>query len=393
MIKTIGKILTCATCITTIAFSTSCSQPKTIAQQSSPATTEAAPQTLRHQLEPYFLVGTALSEGQVHDQPAGVLSLVKTQFNAVTAENVMKWEEIQATEGQFNWQDADTFIEYGKNNNLHLTGHVLLWHQQTPDWVFEDKNGQPASRDLILQRLKTHITQYVTRYKGKVDTWDVVNEALNDDGSLRQSKWLQLAGEDYIAKAFEYAHAADPNAELIYNDYNLFKPEKRDGAVRIVKQLQAKGIAIHGVGMQAHYSLGYPENLNQVEDSIVAFAKLGVNVHITELDLSVLPFPDKENQGADISLNIALQEKFNPYTQGLPNDIEQQFNQNYLNLFKIFIKHHDKIKRVTFWGVNDAQSWRNYWPMNGRTDYPLIIDRNNQLKPAANVIFEWLSNQ
>ena len=348
--------------------------------------TSSSPASMKNEFSGQFLIGTALSESQILGQQEGVLELVKHQFDALTAENEMKWERIQPSEGVFRWEAPDTLAQFCKDNDIFLTGHTLVWHDQTPDWVFEDAEGNPASRELLLSRMETHISTVVGRYKGLVPSWDVVNEALEYDGSLRESKWYTIIGEDYIEKAFEFAHKADPEAELYYNDYNLFKPEKRASTVRLVKGLQDKGIRVDGIGLQAHYSLDNPKDLSQFEDSIVAFGKLGT-VMMTELDLTVLPSPEKGQEGADISIDLDFNAKYNPYVDGLPADIENAQNERYLALFKIFLDHHDKISRVTFWGVSDAVSWRNGWPMKGRTDYPLLIDRNQQLKPVVYEIF------
>jgi endo-1,4-beta-xylanase len=213
-----------------------------------------------------------------------------------------------------------------------------------------------------------------------------VNEALNEDGSLRDSKWRQIIGDDFIEKAFEFASKAAPNAELYYNDYNLFKPEKRAGAVRIAANLLKKGIRIDGIGEQAHYDLNPP--VQQLNDSIEAFASLGLKVMITELDISVLKFPDESKMGADVSLNFALQESFNPYSMGLPMDVEKKLHDAYASVFEVLLKHHKVIYRVTFWGLTDADSWRNGWPMKGRTDYPLLIDRNHQVKPFVSELLK-----
>ncbi len=330
----------------------------------------------------YFSIGTALSATQIEGKEPGTLDLVKQQFNAVTAENVMKWEIIEPVEGQFNFAAADAMIEFAEANNIKVIGHVLLWHEQTPAWVFQDAKGQPASKELVLSRLKNHINTVMGRYKGRIHGWDAVNEALNEDGTLRQSNWYKALGEDYIATVFELAHQADPKAELYYNDFNLFKPEKRAGVLKLVAALKAKSVPIHGIGEQGHYSLDYPE-LQQVEDSIVAFKNTGLKVVITELDISVLPFPEPEKIGADISLNMQLKQEFNPYADGLPKAVSNQLTEKYLQLFELFLRHSDAIERVTLWGVNDNQSWRNNWPMKGRTDYPLLFDRKNQPKEVV----------
>lgn len=335
-----------------------------------------------------FTIGAAINKAQIYQQEAGTTQVIQKHFNTLTAENEMKWEAMQPREGQFNFDVSDTLVAFSEQNDIFLVGHTLLWHHQTPEWVFQNDKGQPASRDLLLSRLKTHIDTVAGRYKGRIQGWDVVNEALNEDGSWRESPWYKILGDDYIHKAFEFAAAAAPNAELYYNDYNLFKPEKRDGAVKIVKSLQAKGLRIDGIGIQGHYGIGYPD-LTQLEDSIKAFSALDVDVMITELDVSVLPFPEAENQGADISIDLALQERLNPYPNGMDAEISKQFSDHYLDLFKLFLKYKSSISRITFWGVNDGQTWRNDWPMKGRTDYPLMFDRNNQAKQVLLDLVEY----
>lgn len=334
----------------------------------------------------HFLIGTALSKSQILGEEDGLLDFVARQFSALTAENEMKWERIHPAEGVYYWETADRLVKFCRANDIFLTGHTLIWHQQTPDWVFEDADGRPASRELLLARMEAHINTVIGHFGGAVPSWDVVNEALNDDGSMRDTKWRRIIGDDYVAKAFEFAHRADPEARLYYNDYNLYQPDKRAGAVRLVKSIQDKGIPVHGIGMQGHYGLGHPADLSLIEDSIQAFAALG-EVMITELDMTVLQFPDSGNEGADISIDLELNSKYNPYAGGLPADVQALQAQRYLDMFRIFLENQASISRVTFWGVNDAQSWRNDWPMKGRTDYPLMIDRNNAFKPMVYDLF------
>lgn len=348
---------------------------------------DTVPETLREAFAGHFHVGAALGRAVIEGTAPGVQGLAARQFDAVTAENDMKWENLQPEEGQFDFGISDALLDFAEANDMQVTGHVLLWHQQTPDWVFQDDTGAPAGREQLLQRLETHIQAVAGRYRGRVHGWDVVNEALNEDGSLRASKWLEILGPDYIAQAFAMAHAADPDARLIYNDYNLYQPAKRDGAVRIVKALQAKGVPIHAVGMQAHYGLGHPEDLQDVARSIQAFAALGVDVEITELDMAVLPFPQGSDGGADLDENFELQERLDPYRDGLPEDVAALQAERYAALFRIFLDH-EAVTRVTFWGVTDAGSWKNNWPMVGRTDYPLVFDRQGKPKPAFEAIMD-----
>jgi len=327
-----------------------------------------------------FKMGTALSREQIIGSQRSILPFVNKHFNAITPENSMKWERINPEEGVYDFEAADALVEFSNKNNHFITGHTLVWHSQVPNWVFEHKDGTPLNRAELLKRMEKHINAVAGRYAGKIDAWDVVNEALNEDGTLRVSKWSTIIGDDFIEQAFIMAAKAAPNAKLYYNDYNLYKPEKRNGVLRLVKDLQSKGVKIDGVGMQAHYSLDNPE-LTDIEDSINAYSNLGVDVLITELDVSVLPFPDENNMGADVSLNFDLQAEFNPYPDGLPTSVENQLGTRYKELFAIFNKHQDVIKRVTFWGVSDAQTWRNDWPMTGRSDYPLLFDRQLNIKP------------
>ena len=335
--------------------------------------------TLKEKFKEHFKIGTAISRDQVLGVYPQDLEVAKAQFNTFTPENSMKWERIHPEPNKFDFEAADALVKYAQLNDQELVGHTLVWHSQTPDWVFEDEQGQPLTREALLKRMKDHITSVAGRYKNHIFAWDVVNEALNEDGTLRESKWSTIIGDDFIEYAFKYAKQAAPNAKLYYNDYNLYNPEKRAGAIAIIKNLQSKGIQIDGIGMQGHYSLVHPE-LSQIEDSILAYAATGIDVMITELDISVLPFPEGEQQGADISIDVALQERFNPYSEGLPSDVNKQLGQRYKDVFAILKKHDDKVSRVTFWGVSDARSWRNGWPMQGRTDYPLVIDRQLKLK-------------
>ena len=343
--------------------------------------------TFRQEFAGRFLIGTALNIDQIMGRQTAVLEFVAAQFNAVTAENEMKWERIHPEENRYHWEVADALVAFCTDNDIFLTGHTLIWHQQTPDWVFEDEHGNPASRELLLKRMQTHIHTVIGHFDGAVPSWDVVNEALNDDGSMRESRWQQIIGDDFVAKAFEFAHQADPDTRLYYNDYNIYMPAKRDAAVRLVKSLQDQGIRVDGIGMQGHYGLDHPENLDEIEAAIVAYAELG-DVMITELDLSVLPFPDDSAVGADLDVNMQLKALYNPYTEGLSSETEKAQTERYLDIFKIFLKHQDKISRVTFWGLSDADSWKNGWPMQGRTDYPLMINREMELKPAALELFQ-----
>jgi endo-1,4-beta-xylanase len=281
---------------------------------------------------------------------------------------------------------ADSMVAFAERNGIFTVGHTLLWHQQTPGWVFEDSLGEQLTRESLLARLKDHIFTVVGRYKGQVKGWDVVNEALNEDGSMRKTKWLEIIGEDYLQKAFEYAKEADPLAELYYNDYNIETPVKRDSAVKLIRNLQSKGVKIDGVGIQGHYHMDFPD-LNDIDIAIQQFGELGLKVMFTELDINVLPRPENIS-GADISKNFDLQKQLNPYPESLPDSVQQKLAKRYADMFKIFVKHSDKVSRITFWGLYDAQSWLNNWPVRGRTNYPLLFDSNYEPKPAFYSVIE-----
>ena len=332
-----------------------------------------------------FYVGAALNYRQISGRDAKSEALIKQQFNTISPENLLKWEAVHPQPDKYNFKPADDYVAFGQANKMFTIGHTLMWHQQTPKWVFEDAEGKPASREMVLKRLEEHINTVVGRYKGKIAGWDVLNEAIDDQqGDLRKTKWLEIIGEDFAAKAFEYAHKADPKAELYYNDYSLYRPEKRAGVIKLVKSLQAKGIKVAAIGMQGHYGLTKP-SLEQVEASIVAFSQLGVHVNFTELDIDVLPNPSRR-QGADIAETFGADAKYNVYTTGLPDSVQQQLTKRYADLFALFHKHRAVIDRITLWGVTDADSWLNDWPIRGRTSYPLLFDRNFQPKPALQAV-------
>ncbi|WP_245842358.1 endo-1,4-beta-xylanase [Pontibacter ummariensis] len=349
------------------------------------AATEA-PVSLKQAFKDDFYVGAALNGRQVSGNDAKALNLIQEQFNTISPENLLKWESVHPQPDVYNFEPADNYVTLGEQEDMFIVGHTLVWHNQTPKWVFEDEQGKPVSKEVLLKRMEDHINTVAGRYKGKIDSWDVVNEALNDDGTLRQSKWLQIIGEEYLQKAFEFARQADPEAELYYNDYNLWKPEKRAGAVRLVRSLQEKGIKVDGVGMQGHYGLESP-SLEDIEASIKAFSDLGVKVSFSEVDIDVLPNPSGR-AGADIDATFDFDEKYNVYTTGLPDSVQQQLTARYAELFDLFKKHSDKIDRVTFWGVTDNDSWLNNWPIKGRTSYPMLFDREYQPKPAYEAVLK-----
>ena len=350
------------------------------------ATVGSAPRTtaqssgLKDAFRDAFMVGAALSPRQFEGRDTASVALVLRQFNATTPENVLKWERVHPEPDRYQFGPADAYVDFGARNGMFVIGHTLVWHNQTPRWVFQNAAGQPLSRDELLARMKEHISTVVGRYKGRIKGWDVVNEALNDDGTLRQSPWMRIIGPDYIAKAFQFAHDADPAAQLYYNDFNLDYPAKRDGVIRLVRSLQAAGIPIHAVGSQEHLKLDSP-SIALVDSSIRMIAATGVKVNVTELDIDVLPSATR-NATADVSVQTAPAPEIDPYKAGLPDSIQQALARRYEDLFRVYLAHRDAIDRVTFWGVADRDSWLNGWPVRGRTSYPLLFDRQNRPKPA-----------
>jgi len=336
--------------------------------------------TLKEAYGKDFLVGAALNEAVFSGQNPDEAALVAQQFNTISPENVLKWETVHPDPGVFDFTAADKYVDFGVKNKMFVVGHNLIWHSQTPKWVFEDAAGKPVSRDTLLARMREHIFTVVGRYKGRIGGWDVVNEALAEDGSLRQSPWRRIIGEDYLLKAYQFAHEADPHAELYYNDYALENLPKRAGAIALIRKLQSQGVHIAAIGLQGHYRLDSPA-ASEVGETISAMSKLGLKVMITELDVDVLPHVDHFGE-ADVSLSYSPRPEWNPYTNGLPDSIQQQLSERYADLFAVFLQHREVISRVTFWGVTDSDSWLNGWPVRGRTSYPLLFDRAGKPKPA-----------
>ncbi len=357
----------------TVALGMSCTSPQ--AQQKP----EGSANTLKEAYADKFYVGTALNLSQIRGRNAAALEVVQRQFNSIVAENCMKSENMQPQEGKFFFDDADKFVEFGEKNGMHIVGHNLIWHSQAPDWFFTDEQGNDVSREVLTERMRNHIHTIVTRYKGRIHGWDVVNEAMLDNGEYRPSKFYKILGEDFIPLAFKFAHQADPEAELYYNDYSTAIPAKREGIVRLTKKLQDEGIQIDGLGMQEHHGLSHA-SLEETEKTIIDFANLGVKVMVTEMDISVLPHANP-NGGAELTDTAAYRETLNPYQNGLPADKMNELGARYVSFFKLYLKHQDKISRVTLWGVGDGDSWKNNWPIEGRTDYPLVFDRDYQPKP------------
>lgn len=320
-----------------------------------------------------FLIGTALDAAQIEEKDPVATALITKQFNAITPENIMKAEIIHPGWDQYNFDLADKMIAYGNKHNMKVNGHTLVWHSQLPAYA-----RSIQSADSFKTFFNNHINTIASRYSGKIFSWDVVNEALNEDGSMRKSIFLDKLGGDFVTEAFRLTEKASPGTELYYNDYNNEQPQKRAGCLTLVKKVQAAGVRIDGVGIQGHWHLGRVP-FKDIEESILAYHALGLKVMFTEVDIEMLP---RNFEGADVNTRIASNPSLNPYANGIPDSILQQQATDYENLFKLFLKHKDKITRVTFWGVNDGQSWLNGWPVVGRTNYPLLFDRQFNPKPA-----------
>lgn len=337
-----------------------------------------------------FLIGTCMNAVQINGSDTKAKPFIAANFNTLTAENAMKWENIHPKPDKYDFTVADSIVNFAIANSMFVVGHVLVWHSQTPAWVFQDSLGNPLSRDALISRMKEHIFTVVGHFKGKVNGWDVVNEAFNEDGTLRKSKWFEIIGEDYIRLAFEFANAADPGAELYYNDYNNELPAKREGIIPIINDLKQKGLKIDGMGIQGHWHLDSPA-LSVIDESIGKYAAMGLKVMITEMEVNVLPTPP-EVYGADVSQQARYLETLNPYSTSLPDSVSTQLAKRYADLFRVLMKHKDAVTRVTFWGVHDGYSWKNDWPIIGRTNYPLLFDRNYNPKPAFYSVIKTAKN-
>lgn len=331
-----------------------------------------------------FRIGAALNPAQFENRDPRGNPIIAAHFNTISPENALKWESLHPRADGYEFGQADRYVAFGEKHGMFIVGHTLVWHSQTPRWVFQDAQGQPLTREALLDRMRDHISTVVGRYKGRIGGWDVVNEALNEDGTMRQSPWYRIIGEDYILKAFEFAHEADPAAELYYNDYSLENEAKRTGAVELIRKLKAAGAPITGIGLQGHMRLDRPDARQEAE-TIEAFAALGIRVHITELDVDILPRTTRTDS-ADIAATAAGNAQANPYTEGLPEGMQQALAARYAELFDVFVQHRDAIDRVTFWGVTDGDSWLNNFPTRRRTNYPLLFDREGKPKAAFDAV-------
>jgi endo-1,4-beta-xylanase len=346
----------------------------------------AEPPSLKDLAPKSLLVGAAINRAQAAEQDPVATAIVTRQFGQVSPENDLKWERIHPEADRYDFGPADRYVEFGRRRGMFVVGHVLLWHQQTPAWVFAGKDGGKLDRETALARLKAHITAVAGRYKGRIGGWDVVNEALEEDGTLRKTPWLEAIGEDYVERAFAFAREADPAAELYYNDYNLWKPAKLQAAIRLVQGLRAKGLRVDGLGEQAHWGIDDPP-LADIDAALGAMRAAGLVPHITELDIDVLP-RDPDMWGADLSRKQQIRAATNVYPHGLPPAMQERLARRYADVFRLFLKH--GVARVTLWGVTDADSWLHDFPIPGRVNYPLLWDKDGREKPAFDAVVEVL---
>jgi endo-1,4-beta-xylanase len=324
---------------------------------------------LKDYYKDYFPIGTAVAMQDLRNP--GEVKLIQQQFNSITPENSMKMAPIHPEENRYNWKDADSIVAFAQANGLRVRGHNLCWHEQVPDWFFKDANGDLVTKAVLLKRLKDHITTVVNRYKGKIYAWDVVNEAIDDDSTkfLRNSLWYQICGDDYIIKAFEYAHEADPNAILFYNDYNTERPEKRDRVYKLLKLLVDAKVPINAVGIQAHWSI-YESSQADLVETIKKFSSLGLKIQVTEMDVSIYPWEKNRR-----TKKPGESDTYTP-------ELEKKQAEKYADMFKIFRQYKNVITGVTFWNIYDGHTWLDQYPVAGRKNYPLLFDQNLQPKKA-----------
>jgi endo-1,4-beta-xylanase len=324
-----------------------------------------------------MVIGVALNQRQFDGVDRDAVEIITKQFNQISPENVLKFQPTQPSADRYTFEAADRYVQFGLDRHMQVIGHTLVWHSQTGAWVFQGADGKPADRDTLLARMRDHIRTVVGRYKGRIHGWDVVNEAIDEDGSMRKSPWQVGIGDDYVAKAFEFAREADPDAELYYNDFNLEKPAKRAGVIKLVQDLQARKLRIDGIGNQAHWRLDTP-SIDEIDKALVELHATGLKVMYTELDINLLP---NTPRGADPALA-------NPYANGLSEEMQQQLARRYADVFRVFLGHRDAVSRITFWGLSDADSWLN----RGRMNHPLLWDRARRPKPAFAAVVDVLKD-
>jgi len=336
-----------------------------------------------------FYIGAAINEALITGADKRGDEILFQQFNSITPENCLKWEVVHPELNRYNFAVPDQYVALGVKHGMWIIGHTLMWHNQTPDWLFKNPDGSKVSKEELLRRLREHIATVVGRYKGRIQGWDVVNEAIDENGHLRTDKpWYAILGEEGIFAAYQAAHEADPSAELHYNEYGLTNPAKRAGVIKLVQAIRARGLRLDAVGLQEHDLLTEP-SAKEIDEEIEAFHAIGMKVMITELDVTMLPRPEKYF-GADVKKTFKKNPALDPYAKGLPADKQEALTKRYADIFGAFARHAESVKRVTFWGIGDRDSWLNDWPIPERKDYPLLFDRDYQPKPAFDAVIKTL---
>jgi endo-1,4-beta-xylanase len=350
-------------------------------------------QSLAEAYRDYWYTGVSVNQWEVEGDQESHWDVITKNFNWVVAENCMKCEVIHPQEGVYDFTLADKFVDKAKAAGLKVQGHCLIWHSQCAPWFHFDKDGKLVSREELKKRMREHIYTIVSHFKGRIDAWDVCNECFEDDGSPRKSLFWQILGTDYIPLAFQYAHEADPNVQLFYNDYSMNKPAKVEGVANFFRPLIEQGLPVTAIGMQGHMILeDAKELLPQYDHSIKTIAALGVPTFFSELDLSVLPNPYGFS-GANVSDRFTYTPEKDPFKEGLTKEKEAEINQYWVDFYKMLIPHKDNILRVNFWCLNDANSWRNDFPIQGRSDYATLYDRQNQPKGMIQEIINLVKPQ
>jgi len=357
---------------------------------------QTAVPSLKDALQDKFLIGLAVNESQIRHQDAKADSVIALHFNALEPENCMKSEVIHPEKDRYDWELADKYVQYGEDNGMAVIGHCLIWHSQLAPWFPVDENGNDVSPEELKARMKDHIYTVMQRYKGRIKGWDVVNEAVMDDGSWRESPFYRILGEEYIPLAFQYAHEADPDAELYYNDYGMHHRGRVETVIKLVNTLKERGLRIDAVGFQGHLGMDYPD-WKEYEKNMVDVAATGVKLCFTEWDMSALPTITKSADLGEMSITEAvknpeyaekLKPMLDPYPDGMPQEVKDAWNKRAEEFFGILLKHSDIISRFNAWGLRDCDSWKNGWPVETRKEYILLFDNEYKQKPVV----DWLIN-
>ncbi len=345
--------------------------------------------TLKDAFADKFTMGAAINLDQIYGRDSIGQATFLKHFKSAEAENCMKCEVMHPEKDRYFWDDTDAFVSLCEKNGIEVVGHCLIWHSQCAPWFGIDDQGNDVSPEELTNRMRDHIYTIMRRYKGRVKGWDVVNESILDDGSYRPSFFYRILGEEYIPLAFQFAHEADPDAELYINDYGMANPNKRAGILRVVRQLKERGLRIDGIGMQGHIGMDYPD-FDEFTASLEAFAAENLKVMITEWEMSALP---TVQQSVNVGDSVAYNQAYNPYPNGLPDSVSVEWNARARRFFQILVDHADVVDRVSVWGVSDGDSWKNDFPMKGRKEYPLLFDRKHEMKPFISEMAREMNNQ